>query len=238
MQTMKIFRKVAEPTTYMVVGHDGPRLLAAGSVNTFPASIPVEPGDVLGLNDVNASFATPNACLFEAPGDRVEEREGDLPDGASGDFDMVESDFRLNVTAAIEPDCDSDGLGDESQDQQLLGGSCPKIDRTLTLDANKGKVEKGRKVRLSGQIDAPLTEAACEPGQTVELQRKTKNAPDTAFSTFASVQTDATGNFSDKVKVKKTRVYRAVVQESEACDDETSNTQKVRVQKKKAAQEA
>jgi hypothetical protein len=113
-----------------------------------------------------------------------------------------------------------------------------KADRTLTLDANKGKVEKGRKVRLTGQIDAPLNEAGCEPNQTVELQRKAKKAPDTAFATFKTVQTDQTGNFADKVKVKKTRIYRAVVQESGVCDDELSNTQKVRVQKKKAAQEA
>jgi hypothetical protein len=113
-----------------------------------------------------------------------------------------------------------------------------KADRTLTLDSNKGKTEKGRKVTLSGQIDAPTNEAGCEPNQTIELQRKKKAAPDTAFTTFASVQTDATGNFSDKVKVKKTRIYRAQVSETEACDDELSNTQKVRVQKPKAAKEA
>jgi hypothetical protein len=113
-----------------------------------------------------------------------------------------------------------------------------KADRTLTLDSNKGKVEKGRKVRLTGQIDSPQNEAACEQNQTVELQHKAKKAPDTAFTTFDSVQTDATGNFSDKVKVKKTRIYRAQVQETEACDDELSNTQKVRVQKPKAAKEA
>jgi subtilisin-like proprotein convertase family protein len=114
----------------------------------------------------------------------------------------------------------------------------PPTDRTLTLDSNKGKVEKGRKVRLTGQIDAPLNEAGCEPNQTVELQRKKKKAPETAFATFKTVQTDLAGNFADKVRVKKTRIYRAVVQESESCDDEVSNTQKVRVQKKKAAQEA
>jgi hypothetical protein len=113
-----------------------------------------------------------------------------------------------------------------------------KADRTLTLDANKGKVEKERKVRLSGQIDAPQNEAGCEPNQTAELQRKKKKQPDTAFSSFDQVQSDANGNFADKVKVKKTFIYRAQVQETEACDDELSNTQKVRVQKPKAAKEA
>ena len=50
MQTMKVFRKIANPATYTVVGHDGPRPLTASTVNTFDANVPVEPGDVLGLN--------------------------------------------------------------------------------------------------------------------------------------------------------------------------------------------
>jgi subtilisin-like proprotein convertase family protein len=132
----------------------------------------------------------------------------------------------------------SDDSGSIANGWSLTVTAPVRVDRTLTLDTNKGKVEKGRKVRLTGQIDAPGNEAACEPNQTVELQRKPKKAPDTAFSTFDSVQTDATGNFSDKVKVKKTRIYRAQVRETEACDDELSNTQKVRVQKPKAAKEA
>jgi hypothetical protein len=113
----------------------------------------------------------------------------------------------------------------------------PKADGTLTIDANKGKVEKGRKVTLSGQYDTPTNEA-CEPNRQIQIQRRLKSQPDSAFATFETVQTDAAGNYTLKTKVKKTRFYRAVVTETDACDDETSNSQKVRVQKKKAAQEA
>jgi hypothetical protein len=113
----------------------------------------------------------------------------------------------------------------------------PKADGTLTIDANKGKVEKGRKVALTGQLDVAANES-CEPNRQIQIQRRKKSQPDSAFATFETVQTDATGNFSLRTKVNKTRFYRAVVSETEACDDETSNTQKVRVQKKKAAQEA
>jgi hypothetical protein len=112
-----------------------------------------------------------------------------------------------------------------------------KADGTLTIDANKGKVEKGRKVTLSGQLDVATNES-CEPGRQVQIQRRLKSEDDSKFATFISVQTDATGNYSTKVKVKKTYFHRAVVSETEACDDEISNSQKVRVQKKKAAQEA
>jgi hypothetical protein len=113
----------------------------------------------------------------------------------------------------------------------------PKADGTLTIDANKGKVEKGRKVTLTGQLDVPSNES-CEPGRAIQIQRRLKSEDDSKFQTFETVQTDATGNYSHRVKVKKTYFYRAVVAETEACDDETSNSVKVRVQKKEAAQEA
>jgi hypothetical protein len=113
----------------------------------------------------------------------------------------------------------------------------PKADGTLTIDANKGKVEKGRKVTLTGQLDVAANES-CEQNRSIQLQRRLKSEDDSKFATFATVQTDAAGNYTLKTKVKKTRFYRAVVTETEACDDESSNSQKVRVQKKKAAQEA
>ena len=59
-----------------------------------------------------------------------------------------------------------------------------------------------------------------------------------APTAICEIKRAATGNFSTKQKVKKTYFYRASVSENASCDDELSNTQKVRVQKKKAAQEA
>src|SRR5690349_8900883 len=62
--TMKMFRKVGDPSTYQVVGHAGPQTLTPGSLNTFPANIRVQAGDVLGLHTVTAG----SRCAFEAPG--------------------------------------------------------------------------------------------------------------------------------------------------------------------------
>ena len=82
--TMKVFRKVADPATYVVVGHDGPRNLTESTVNTFPTSIPVKPGDFLGLN---AASPVLNACAFATPpGNGYLIRNGSLADGESGDF--------------------------------------------------------------------------------------------------------------------------------------------------------
>jgi len=149
------------------------------------------------------------------PGQLFRRADPDNPWVAAGPNDMI---FTLFVTP---PEGPAEG----------------KTDGTLTIDANKGKVEKGRKVTLNGQYDTPSNES-CEPGRTVEIQRKKKGAPDSAFTTFATLQTDNAGNYEIRKRVRKTRVYRAFVQETGACDDELSNTQKVRVQKPRPAQEA
>ena len=106
MVTMKIFRKVAEPATYMVVSHDGPRSLTDGTLNTFAASIPVRAGDVLGLNTANASPTLKVAYGFPSPNREVflERLDSDLRDGQSGAFDVLDSEFtRINVSAVVEP---------------------------------------------------------------------------------------------------------------------------------------
>jgi Ca2+-binding RTX toxin-like protein len=99
--TMKVFRKVADPATYMAVAHDGPRALTAGVLNTFAGiSLAVRAGDVLGLYTV-----TDSGCAIGAPGDTFYFRQGNLADGESGVF-ATQTEFRLNVSAQLEPDCD------------------------------------------------------------------------------------------------------------------------------------
>jgi hypothetical protein len=98
---LKVFRKVADPTTYQVVGHDGPRSISPATVNTFTGlSLPVKPGDVLGLQD----YDVPNACFFAVPGETHLEREGDLADGQSGEFIYpFPPGHRLNISAVVAP---------------------------------------------------------------------------------------------------------------------------------------
>jgi hypothetical protein len=108
-------------------------------------------------------------------------------------------------------------------------GPQPKADRTLTLDADKSKVNKGKKVTLSGVLDAPGNEAACESGQTVELERKKPSQA--VFATVKQLQTSPAGNFLTAEKVKKTFEYRGEVVESAQCQPGVSNTENVKVKK-------
>jgi hypothetical protein len=99
MHTMKVFRNISG-LSYLVVGHSGPRPMASG-LNTFPASVAVKSGDVLGLS-INDGSAMGSTCNFSAPGDRYLSLQGGLPDGGSGTF-MVQPNFRVNVAAVFEP---------------------------------------------------------------------------------------------------------------------------------------
>jgi hypothetical protein len=102
--TMKVFRKIADPATLQVVGHDGPRAIAADTLNTFPTNVPVQPGDILGFNQPTSANT---ACVFFAPGDTRFQYLGDLSDGQSAAFTAVNmppsSDFRLNVSTVVGP---------------------------------------------------------------------------------------------------------------------------------------
>jgi hypothetical protein len=131
----------------------------------------------------------------------------------------------------VEPDCDGDGLGDETQDPTLLGGDCPIRGRTLTLDASKNKAKKGKRVTLFGQLNELVRAGECEAVQTVDLQRKRPSQ--SSYTTFAQLQTDAQGTFSTTVKVRKTFQYQAQVPAAGGCGGQVSNTEKVKVKKPK-----
>lgn len=105
--TFKVFRKVdvGDPFVWQVVGHDGPRPLTAGAVNTFPINIAVQPGDLVGMNLANPG-GNSTACVFAKPGEAFRDRAGNLADGQTGTFSDVLTDQTMNLAAqvAIKPD--------------------------------------------------------------------------------------------------------------------------------------
>jgi hypothetical protein len=100
--------KVFRPTglnLYLTVAHDGPRALASGVLNTFPASIPVQAGDVIGIHAPISTPAARAACLFTTglAGDVIGFKNGDVPDGGGFSVEGIESEFRLNLAATVLP---------------------------------------------------------------------------------------------------------------------------------------
>jgi Ca2+-binding RTX toxin-like protein len=77
----------------------------------------VQAGDVLGLNAGTGSGFV--QCMFVATGDTMlYANPSDAADGQEVTFTTV-ADRRPNISAVVEPDCDNDGLGDETQDTNL-----------------------------------------------------------------------------------------------------------------------
>jgi hypothetical protein len=231
--------KLARPAggdDYTIVGESAAQPTASNVLNAFPTRIPAQPGDVIGFH-----VSAPGNCRLFGAGSAgfTTGFYAGIDDPAVGSVKSFGplSGQRLDVSAILEPDADCDGFGDESQDPAVDPEGCfqsaeppAKANRSLTLDANKNKVKKGKKVRLSGRV-TEIARQACQSGQTVELQRK--RPKQTTFTTVETLQTDAAGNFSAKRKVKKTFRYRAQVAETANCLSGFSNTEKVKVKKPK-----
>ena len=85
--------------------------------------------------------------------------------------------------------------------------------RNITLTVNKKTVVKGRKVKLTGAVVAPVG-PACVSGQVLDVQRSTQGA---SYPTVATVTTDAAGAFKVSIKVTKKARFRVSVAASATC---------------------
>jgi hypothetical protein len=213
-----------------------PSVAGSGTPTThvIESQLPIAAGEFIGLDlldnccvEIRFGAGLSAAAVFWIPA---------LGDGEVRSGTSI-SEFEPLFNADVEPDADCDALGDETQDPSVAPpGDCPqpatsKADRSVTLDANKNKLKKGKNVLLSGRIVETRQDGSCAANQVVELQRKKPSK--STFKTVETVQTDAAGNFTDKEKVKKTFQYRAQVSETATCAAGISNTEKVKVKKPK-----
>jgi hypothetical protein len=92
---------------------------ATATTATFAARMPVIANDVLGLMSLDGA----PACLIQSASssDLVEQGTTDEPPGSFTHAASGLGNERVNVSARLEPDIDSDGFGDETQDQ------CPGV---------------------------------------------------------------------------------------------------------------
>jgi hypothetical protein len=197
---MKVFRPIAG-STYSVVGHDGPRNLVPDQLNTFPASIPVKAGDLLGVNNANAG-TVPNACTFAAVGTDFL-MSGDTPDGGQVTFGQANM-RRVNVTAVFVP---TNTVAIGATKRKKKNGTAK-----LTLNVpNAGELTaSGKGVKVSG---AAAISKAVTPGEATLLikakgkkKRKLNDTGKVKVSltiTYTPTGGD-TSSQSTKVKLKKT----------------------------------
>jgi hypothetical protein len=113
---------------FTVIGESAFVAPALGELTSYPIRIPVQAGDVIGTYT-----ATGGPCSREQPGYALHYKEDDVLPGTPTTF-MRESNIQVDVSAILEPDCDKDGLGDETQDSDLglcLGLTCKGTPATI-----------------------------------------------------------------------------------------------------------
>jgi hypothetical protein len=99
---LKVYRPVS-PGSYLVVAHDGPKPLAPSVLNTFPVSIPVLPGDVVGISLPPGAVGSACAFTTELTGDVIGYHEGNALDGAAISLENSFESSRLNISATLLP---------------------------------------------------------------------------------------------------------------------------------------
>ena len=146
---LKVYRRTGVIDQFLAVGQSGAEEPAPNKLQTFPARIAVNAGDLLGLSILSGTGNS--ACLFgtAAAGDRTRQALGDPPVGStvSGPWNDSGS-LRVNISALLEPDADGDGFGDETQDKCPTDpseqGDCTPPKTTIT----KGPPNKTKKHRV------------------------------------------------------------------------------------------
>lgn len=106
------------------------------------------------------------------------------------------------------------------------GAATALAGRTVDLDASRTSVRRRGSVRLSGAVEAFTNNAACEPGQAVQLQRRALRG--TRFRTFRTVRTNSRGSFtSPPIRITSTTLFRARVLQTDACTGAQSGRERV-----------
>ncbi len=98
--SLAVYRPVAGK--FLVLAQDGPRLLAPNSLSTFPVSIPVLAGDLIGTA---VPALAPSECLFLTGllGDEIMYESGNAPVGGTVTMVEGEENRRINVSATLLP---------------------------------------------------------------------------------------------------------------------------------------
>jgi hypothetical protein len=183
---LKIGRS-AGGANFLIVGESPEKHPSANTSNTYSdIQIPVQAGDMIGYwAEGPTSFCgrLVSEYLFRS-------RAGDQLPGTTQPYGSESSGFQIDFSARLEPDCDNDGLGDESQDADLT--ACHSNAFTFAgLTRNKKKGTATLKVNVP------------EPGELIGSGNGAKVAA--AGATISKAVTAGTAQLLIKAKGKKKR---------------------------------
>ncbi|HEU4737994.1 MAG TPA: hypothetical protein VFS54_02805 [Solirubrobacterales bacterium] len=151
---LKVLRPTSNANAFTVVGESAREPAHNGS-NAFKTRIPVLAGDHLGTGGGNDQ-AVALFCAPISPSDSLGVAEDDASVGSTQTFTPVVN-VRLALWAAIEPDADNDGFGDETQDacpqSAAFQTPCPPVVLSTSTQVKKGSVT----ILVTSSTAAPVT---------------------------------------------------------------------------------
>jgi hypothetical protein len=169
---IRVLRPVG--ASFEVISSSPLESIAAGAGKySFPAALPIAAGDEVGIEGeagrkigLMAELTGAEALLFKP--------EGEIPDGTELVSPITESGFsneEIAFNVEMEPDCDHDGLGDETQDSDT--SSChlappsastgqPQAPKSCVVPKLKGKSLKAARKRAR--------KANCRIGKVKKLE--------------------------------------------------------------------
>ena len=205
---LKVFRRTAVTTGFVVVGQSALETLTPDVVNNFATRISVQGGDVLGISWPSLGA---DCDVSAPPGNSERLSGGDPAPGSTVSFGPPFNGVRVNVSAIVEPDCDGDGFGDETQDDNL--NSCPPGPSAAITSVPADKVKtKKKRVNVTFAFDANEAGAAFNCVLDGQQEFKACASPLTVSvkkgeHTFSVTATDVGGNAgaaaTDTFKVKR-----------------------------------
>lgn len=187
----------------------------------------------ISSSDTTFSFCTPSDPTGTRAPDQGEHVAGSHADGTQhieGELDFL-GRLIFGVTAPSQGRVVVQGWLDETDDDALVSGEPAQAaivnfavsgERDISLDASRNRVRKGRRVRLFGAISGA---EACSADQKVRLQAR---IPGRKFKLIKSTTTNASGEYTFRVRVRYTKDYRAIAIKEGVCERTRSNTVRVR----------
>jgi hypothetical protein len=112
--TLRVFHPTGTPQEFTPIADGGPQqtIAASSGVHTFPVTIPVETGDLIGIRGTDGACASSTLST----GDVYDSHFGPAHDIGTPAIYSEGFERIFDIAASLEPDCDKDGLGDETQD--------------------------------------------------------------------------------------------------------------------------
>jgi hypothetical protein len=198
-----VFRPTGAPGQFTTTAASAALTVQAGRRNRADTQIPVFGGETIGLLVLSGTHQCINT--FDSNLSDVGQADGTAVHDTGSTFSYSDPNAGelINVRADVLP-----------------------APRTLTLDANRKTVRRGKKVRLSGRISSPNPQA-CAFGQAVTLKRRTTTSK-AKPKPIGQLKTDAQGRFSAKSKVKARSKFEVEIAPTPSCGGARSNQVRVK----------